>query len=78
MATTISIWVMKFFTEIENALTDAKAKKPIAIGWMYLKRLFVRSCFILVNKKEKAPINIQAGKIQISSVSIAKETPPRL
>jgi hypothetical protein len=70
---------MKLVTDILKAFTDAYIKKPIAIGARNLNKPVVR--FLegyTVNKKEKAPIKIQAGSNQIIKVITARGTPPLL
>src|SRR6185437_3542318 len=51
----------------------------------YCHRLDIRKeikiymiCFYIIKRKEKIPINMLAGVIQIRSVRIARGTPPRL
>ena len=57
----------------------AYPKNPAAIGGINLK-ISVPNSFLSMycNRNEKAPISIQAGKIQMSNVNTASGTPPLL
>ena len=71
--------VIKLFTDILKDLYPAKAKKPIAISGINLKKFVLKLKWLkLATRKEKAPIKQQAGKIQITNVITASGTPPLL
>jgi len=62
-----------------NVRIEAKAKKPTAIGWMNLnKRGSIEWSPDRVTKKERPPIRMEAGRIHMIKVSIAKGSRPRL
>jgi hypothetical protein len=71
--------VILLFTESLKFPKKEYNKKPIVIGLINLKSEGLKpSCALELIRKDKQPIKIQAGKIQINKVIKERKKPPRL
>jgi hypothetical protein len=71
--------VILLFTESLKFPKKEYNKKPIVIGLINLKSERLKpSCALELIRKDKQPIKIQAGKIQINKVIRERKKPPRL